>query len=299
MTTNKKLGNAQPSAVRGKRPSSKQLADERFSDARNTGTQGSRSKRIARVLSHILPTLIVVLLIGIAWEIHANNSSGTARIWSSPSRIVAAAHLNWDILMSNLGVTVSEGLWGFVLAIIIGITLGIVLYLSSVLNSAFMPLLTAAQTLPLISITPFFLWFFGFDQAGKIALVCVFSVFPIAIQTSRGLRAIPRYFVDVALTCGANRWWTLWHVQLRVAARQIFSGVRIAGTYIFATAATAEYMGSRHGIGIFLQSAYNTFQAPLVWAATIAIVVSTGIVMAIIVLTERIWLGNPADDNID
>lgn len=256
-------------------------------------------QRVKSILFHTLPTAIVVIVIAIFWEISANSSRDVSRIWASPSRIIAGARLNWAALMSNLSITLSEGLWGFGIAIIAGIVLGIMLYLSKLANAAFMPILTAAQTLPLISIAPFFLWWFGFDQAGKIALVCVFSIFPIAIQTSRGLQAVPRYFTDVALTCGAGRIWTMWHVQLRVAARQIFSGVRIAATYAFATAATAEYMGSRRGIGIFLQSAYNQIQAPLVWAATLSIVISTGILVGLIVIIERAWLGNPADDNID
>lgn len=255
--------------------------------------------RIPRIFFHTLPTVMLLLIVGIFWELSANSSTDVARIWASPSRIIAGTRLNWAPLMSNLGITVSEGFWGFAIAIVAGIALGILLYLSRLANSAVMPILTAAQTLPLISVAPFFLWWFGFDQAGKIALVCVFSIFPIAIQTTRGLRAVPRYFSDVALTCGAGRVWTMWHVQLRGAARQIFSGIRIAGTYAFATAATAEYMGSRQGIGIFLQSAYNQMQAPLVWAATLSILVVTAILVGVIVLVERMWLGSPADDNID
>ena len=50
--------------------------------------------------------------------------------------------------------------------------------------------------------------------------------------------AVPRFYDDVAMTCGASRAWTLFHVDLRVAARQIFGGVRVSAAYVFATAAT-------------------------------------------------------------
>ncbi|MFC0265861.1 ABC transporter permease [Alloscardovia macacae] len=250
-------------------------------------------------IARILPPAILLILAVAAWELAARANSEVSRVWASPSLVWNATRLNADALLRNLSVTAYEALWGFALAIILGITFGVLLYISKLANATFMPLLTAAQTLPLISIAPFFLWFFGFDEAGKIALVTVFSLFPIAIQTSRGLAAVPRYFADVALTCGATPTWTLWHVLLRVAARQIFSGIRIAGTYVCATAATAEYMGSRRGIGIFLQSAYNTFQAPLVWSATLSIVCMTGALMAVIVIIERLLLGDPAEDSID
>ena len=83
-------------------------------------------------------------------------------------------------------------------------------------------LLTAAQTLPLISIAPLFLIWFGFEPVGKIVIVAVFAIFPIVVQTMRGLAAVPAFYDDVAMTCGASRAWTLFHVDLRVAARQIF-----------------------------------------------------------------------------
>ena len=116
--------------------------------------------------------------------------------------------------------------------------IGIALYCSHTFNAAFYPLLAAAQTMPLISIAPLFLIWFGFEISGKIVIVAVFGLFPIAVQTVRGLEAVPQFYSDVALTCGATPVWTLWHVKLRVAARQIYGGIRVSAAYIFATAST-------------------------------------------------------------
>ena len=49
-----------------------------------------------------------------------------------------------------------------------------------------------------------------------------------AAYAVRELQAVPRFYDDVAMTCGASRAWTLFHVDLRVAARQIFGGVRVS-----------------------------------------------------------------------
>ncbi len=73
--------------------------------------------------------------------------------------------------------------------------------------------------------------------------------------------------------------WTLWHVKLRVAARQIYGGIRVSAAYIFATATTAEYLGARKGLGIWLQAAYNSFRTPLIFSATIVIILITGVLM--------------------
>ena len=121
-------------------------------------------------------------------------------------------------------------------------------------------------------------------------------MFPIAVQTIRGLDAVPSFYSDVALTCGAGRVWTLWHVKLRVAARQIFGGIRISAAYVFGSATTAEYLGARQGLGIWLQAAYNSFRTPLIFSATLVIIAFTALLMGIVNISERMLLGPVSDD---
>ena len=139
---------------------------------------------------------------------------------AAPSEIAQATVETWPTLWPATKVTLLEGSVGFLLAVACGILIGILLYCSRIANAALFPLLSAAQTMPLISIAPLFLIWFGFEISGKIVIVAVFGLFPIAVQTVRGLEAVPQFYSDVALTCGATRAWTLWHVKLRVAARR-------------------------------------------------------------------------------
>ena len=64
----------------------------------------------------------------------------------------------------------------------------------------------------------------------------------------------------------------------------------------FRTAATAEYLGARKGLGIWLQAAYNSFRTPLIFSATLVIIVITGILMCLVNLSERVLLGPTSDD---
>ena len=176
------------------------------------------------------------------------------------------------------------------------VLIGIGLYVSKTLYRGIYPLLAAAQTIPLITIAPLFMIWFGFEPLGKIVIVAVFGVFPVAVQTCRGMLAVPQFYEDVALTCGATRAWALWHVKLRVAARQVFGGLRISAAYVFGTAVTAEYLGAMNGLGIWLQAAFNSFRTPLIFSATIMVVALTALLLTIISLAERLLLG--PDDTI-
>jgi ABC-type nitrate/sulfonate/bicarbonate transport system permease component len=80
-----------------------------------------------------------------------------------------------------------------------------------------------------------------------------------------------------------------------VAAAQIFTGLRVSAAYVFATAATAEYLGARNGLGIWLQAAFNSFRTPLIFSATLVIVVLTGILLGMITLCEWLIIGSDDD----
>ncbi len=121
-----------------------------------------------------------------------------------PQRIAQATVETWPTLWPATEVTLLEGTVGFLFAVTCGILIGIALYCFRTVRCGVLSAAAAAQTMPLISIAPLFLIWFGFEISGKIVIVAVFGFFPIAVQTVRGLEAVPQFYSDVALTCGAT-----------------------------------------------------------------------------------------------
>ncbi|WEV53145.1 ABC transporter permease [Bifidobacterium sp. ESL0704] len=245
----------------------------------------------------VLPPTITIGAVLALWQIAANAHLVSETTLASPTAIVSSMIATWPDLMAATAVTTAEALAGFIIAVIVGIAVGIGLYASKTANRAFYPLLVAAQTIPIITIAPLFMIWFGFNPAGKITLVAVFGLFSVAVDTSRGLVAVPKFYQDVALTCGATKLWTMFHVKLRVAARQIFSGIRISAAYVFGTAVTAEYLGATNGLGVWLQGAFNSFQTAMIFSAAIVVVAMTGILLGLVSLVERVLLGPAGEDD--
>lgn len=239
--------------------------------------------------------LTIALLLS-AWEIAVDLGNVSPRVLAAPSAIARTIVESADTLIPASTVTLAEGFIGFGISIIVGLFVGVALYLSKLFSAAFYPLLAMAQTLPLITVAPLFVMWFGFEPLGKIVMVAMFATFPIAVQTYRGLSAVPAFYSDVALTCGATRAWTLFHVKLRVAAHHIIGGMKISAAYVFATAATAEYLGARTGLGIVLLSGFTSFRTPLIFASTFIIMAMTGVLLGILALIERGVAGTLAQD---
>ena len=248
-------------------------------------------------MRHLLPAAISIGALLVLWQAAVDLGHISERTLASPTQIVVSMVQTWPDLMQAAETTTYETMFGFVASVLGGVVLGIGLYASKILYEGMYPLLVAAQTIPLITIAPLFMLWFGFEPTGKIVLVAVLGLFPIAIQTCRGLLAVPRFYEDVALTCGAGRIWTLWHVKLYVAARQIFGGIRISAAYAFGTAVTAEYLGATSGYGIWLQGAFNSFRTPPIFSATVLIVAETGILLGLVSLAEWLIIGSASNDN--
>lgn len=253
-------------------------------------------RTLKSLFAHVAPPAFTVGGLLIVWEIAVDAGHISQRVLASPSQIAASIVKTWPDLWEATAITTYEAITGFLIATVAGVLIGIGLYVSKTLYRGIYPLLAAAQTIPLITIAPLFMIWFGFEPLGKIVIVAVFGVFPVAVQTCRGMLAVPQFYEDVALTCGATRAWALWHVKLRVAARQVFGGLRISAAYVFGTAVTAEYLGAMNGLGIWLQAAFNSFRTPLIFSATIMVVALTALLLTIISLAERLLLG--PDDTI-
>ena len=252
-------------------------------------------RTLKSLFARVAPPAFTVGGLLIVWEIAVDAGHISQRVLASPSQIAASIVKTWPDLWEATAITTYEAITGFLIATVAGVLIGIGLYVSKTLYRGIYPLL-AAQTIPLITIAPLFMIWFGFEPLGKIVIVAVFGVFPVAVQTCRGMLAVPQFYEDVALTCGATRAWALWHVKLRVAARQVFGGLRISAAYVFGTAVTAEYLGAMNGLGIWLQAAFNSFRTPLIFSATIMVVALTALLLTIISLAERLLLG--PDDTI-
>lgn len=253
-------------------------------------------RTLKSLFARVAPPAFTVGGLLIVWEIAVDAGHISQRVLASPSQIAASIVKTWPDLWEATAITTYEAITGFLIAAVAGVLIGIGLYVFKTLYRGIYPLLAAAQTIPLITIAPLFMIWFGFEPLGKIVIVAVFGVFPVAVQTCRGMLAVPQFYEDVALTCGATRAWALWHVKLRVAARQVFGGLRISAAYVFGTAVTAEYLGAMNGLGIWLQAAFNSFRTPLIFSATIMVVALTALLLTIISLAERLLLG--PDDTI-
>jgi len=234
------------------------------------------------------------LLIVIVWEGYVDFAHVSKIVLPSPMDILRASWQRSDLLLRETLPTALESLYGFALAVIIGIPLAVCVANSRMLNLTFYPILIATQSVPKVAVAPIILVWFGLGMQSKLAIAFLVAFFPIVVDTATGLRATPPGLMELAQSLRASRWQTFWKVQFPAALPFIFSGAKVAVTLAVIGAVIGEFVGSTNGLGNLLLSANAQLDGPLAWAALVWLSV-LGIVLFLgVIAAERLlmpWAG--------
>ena len=174
--------------------------------------------------------------------------------------------LSGDYMAVSLWTTVKTVLYGYALAIIIGLTLGIIVGETSFGERAIMPYLVAIDTMPKVAFAPLFVAWLGFDIDSKVALAAFIATFPIVVGTAAGLHAPDANARMLFKTMGASRWQTLYKMKIPTGLPQIFTGLKIGSVGVMAGAITGEFLGGGNGFGELIRVAASQLNTPRVFS---------------------------------
>ena len=208
----------------------------------------------------------------------------------SPIQVAVALSTEWKILLEETWVTALECLYGFILAMTIGIPIAVVMTYSRIANLMFYPLLVASQSIPKVAVAPILLVWFGIGIKSKLAMAFVIAFFPVVVDTATGLRSTSPELLELARSLQCSRLQTFFKIQLPSALPSIFSGAKIAVTLAVIGAVIGEFIGSNEGLGNLLLTANSLLNTPLAWAALLVLSVLGMILYAIVVVAEKLLM---------
>jgi putative hydroxymethylpyrimidine transport system permease protein len=236
-----------------------------------------------------LPLLLIALFF-VIWEIAVRASDTPAWMLPRPSAIWEAFLDNRALLWRHTQVTLLAVVLGFGVALVTGVTIGIAIDSSIILERAIYPLIIASQTIPMVVLAPLLLIWFGYGLTPKIIVAALIAFFPIAVSTVDGLRAADGEMLAMLRSFGANRWERFRIAKLPAALPSIFSGARIGIAVCVIAAVFGELVGSSAGLGYLMQRDSSQFLTARVFAS-IFILSLMGIgLFGLISLAERVLL---------
>lgn len=196
----------------------------------------------------------------IAWEIYGRWLNSV--IFAYPSGIAGAfaALVRSGELQYYLTSSLVVLLFGLGLAIVIGIPVGILMARLAIVEHILDPYINALYATPLVAVIPLIVLWLGFQTKAKVALVFLFCVFPILLNTYQGVRNTDAKLSEVARSFCANE-WQLWRdLIIPSAVPFIIAGIRLAIGRGLVGMVIAEFYTSIGGLGYMIVQYANTFK---------------------------------------
>jgi ABC-type nitrate/sulfonate/bicarbonate transport system permease component len=197
-------------------------------------------------------------------------------------------------LIEHIGTSMGRALSGFALATLLSVVVGLVTGYSPAARSLFMPFIDFLRPVPALALVPIFVFFFGIGSLSKIALIFLGAFIYMTLQTSEGVRNIPKDLFAAGESLGFRGWQMFRHVVLPGTLPAIATGMRTALSLSWALVVAAELIAAPSGLGYMITDATQFFQIRVVYV-TVAILAVIGFAMdrIIVLLMGRIihWQG--------
>ena len=111
----------------------------------------------------------------------------------------------------------------------------------------------------------------GIGERPAIFLVFIGTVWSIVLNTSHGVRSVPKHLIRAAQTMGASNGFIFRKVIFPAALPAIFTGLRIAVGIAFTNVIVAELIAVRSGLGYLITEARMIVRGDIVIAGMVAI----------------------------
>ena len=142
-----------------------------------------------------------------------------------------------------------RGLEGYIIAVIIGIVIGLLLNHFKYLQKNLKPVILGIQTLPSVCWVPFSILWFGLSRQAILFVVVMGSAFSIAISVDNAIKHIPPIYERVASTLGANKKQLYTQVVFPACLPEFVTGLKQGWSFAWRALMAGEVMTTSIGLG--------------------------------------------------
>jgi NitT/TauT family transport system permease protein len=233
-----------------------------------------------------------IVLLLLVWELIpqlVTLSAGTKLFFTTPSQVAGTL---WRLFATGevwrpLGVSASGFAVGLVLAVAVGLPLGVLIGRSRTLNAMFDPFITAFNATPRLVFLPLVMLWFGLGLWSKVVIVFIGAVFPILINTYEGVRNADKLLINVVRSFGAKEWDVARLVVVPNSLPYIIAGLRLAIGRAVLGVVVAEFFGSEAGLGVMMVQAAGRYQVDIVFSGLIIFAVLSLAMTALVQILEN------------
>ena len=190
-------------------------------------------------------------------------------------------------LMANLTMSLWTLAAGFFLAVLIGIIIGALMGRFRAVEHFLDLYINSLMSAPTTAFVPVLILWFGLGVESRIAVVFLFSVFVIVINTMTGVKQVDAIFLEMARSFGAREREVFFKIMLPAAMPAIMAGLRLGMGRAVKGMVTAEMLLTLTGVGAMIMQYGSAFATDSLFAVILTILIVAMITMKLVQLLDQ------------
>jgi sulfonate transport system permease protein len=217
----------------------------------------------------------LLFLIGLlwAWKIAADAKLVNPLWFPGPDRSFSVLK-DW-VVTGTLWTPLRQTVWrmfaGWLLACVVGITVGAAIASSPLARRLLQPSAEFLRPLPASAILPPAILVLGFSDAMIVFVVAFGCVWPVLLGAIHGFGSLDQRLVEVSRLLNISPWQRAWKFQLPSALPDVFAGMRVSIAIALIVTVASEMLSSQPGVGYLMLVAARAFRSADIFAGIIVL----------------------------
>jgi ABC-type nitrate/sulfonate/bicarbonate transport system permease component len=233
-----------------------------------------------------LPAAPISLAVGaVAWEA-VGHLAGVAFLPPLSAVLVRLVEMvSSGQITSSIGDSLVNLVIGFAISLVVGVVVGVAMGRYRKVEAALGVYVYSLLTAPSLVFAPIFFSLLGEGRGSIVAVVVMYAVFIMIINTASAIQTVPAHLVEMARSYGASERQILFRIMLPAAAPMIMAGVRLGVGRAVTGMINGEMFIAVVGLGRIVTQAGGRFDGAGVLAVLLVIIavalVAVGLVQAV------------------
>jgi sulfonate transport system permease protein len=280
-------------------PGSPSAIDSEVSAEQRAARERAKAQQRKWMAANIAIRIVSLIVVLGGWEYFGRQVNPVlftypTAVASAAVKMIASGEL-WKYLSQSLIVLGA----GLALAVVFGIALGVVMARFWVIDVALDTYITALYSIPSVALVPVLVLWIGFEISAKIAVVFLFTFFPMVINTYQGVKNVDAHLLEVgrAFRCSERQLWG--NIILPAALPFIVAGLRLSIGRGLIGMVLADLYTAISGIGYLIVRTASTYQVDKMFVPIVTLGLLGVTFTALLRLAEKYvapWTAASSDD---
>lgn len=176
-----------------------------------------------------------------------------------------------NTLIENAGVSIYRIMMGFLLAVILGVPIGIFVGSFKFIEAIIRPICEFIRYMPVPAFVPLVMVWSGIGETAKIVIVFLGTFFQLVLMVADDAASVPDDLLNTSYTLGSKRWYTIRHILFPAMAPRLMETLRMTIGWAWTYLVVAELVASSSGLGYSIMKAQKFFQVEAIFTGILVI----------------------------